>query len=124
MITIAFADLNIDELNIDRCWRGRSACRQFVCGLNLFQDLDDLRLTAFKKAIDLARRNGTFVKLAFRGGELPGYSSGWLWPYGTTPDQVNDHVSNLVVEAVGLLGLDGVDLVVEAKECKLLYFVL
>ena len=101
MITIAFADLDID-----RCWRGgNSACRQFVCGLNLFHDLDDLRLTAFKKAIDLARRNGTLVKLAFGGEEFGNIRV----PFAIT--QVGDHVIDLVVDAVGLLGVDGVDLV-------------
>ena len=99
VVTIAFADLDLE-----RCERG-FGCRQFVCGLNLFQGLDDLRFEAFKAKIKALQGQGTKVKLAF-GGETFGNIR---VPFGIT--NVADRMVEVVVDAVQALGVDGIDLV-------------
>merc|ERR1712223_1084803 len=103
VVTIAFADLDIE-----RCFRtltGGDPCRQFVCGLNMFEQLDDEIFQSFKHFIKKLQLQNILVKIAFGGEEFGNIRV----PYGITDiaDRIVEHILNVV----DILGVDGVDLV-------------
>jgi len=103
VVTITFADLDIE-----RCYRtptGGDPCRQFVCGLNMFEQLDDAIFQSFKHFIKKLQLQNILVKIAFGGDEFGNIRV----PYGIT--DIADRIVEHILNAVDILGVDGVDLV-------------
>ncbi len=104
ILNVAFASSDFDSC------RRRFKCREFVCGLQLYEGVDDKRFENFVEEIRVVRsRFGVVVVLAF---EAPGDGENTDVPIKTT--QVVDLAVEYMVEAVRVLGVDGLNLVQKA----------
>ena len=50
-----------------RCERPHGLCREIVCGLKLYEDVDEVLFTNLVEAIKRVQESGSLVKLSFGG---------------------------------------------------------
>ena len=50
-----------------RCGRPHGGCREIVCGLKLYEDVDEVIFTNLTSAIKRVQESGSLVKLSFGG---------------------------------------------------------